>query len=235
MSNTCIILTSTVNTQNKNYIFQKNGKERLETYLKSIRSWLHNTNLKIILIENNGYEFKELEKEFIIFKDRFEFISLNDDTNLSSIELNLHNSKDKGCNESFSINYAFQNSRLVKSCNFIIKITGRYYIPDFENFLNSKNMDNYDVLIQNDNDRCEVVGCHINNFKTFFKINIIKKLCCVNINDEKVYVSLKECEDKLVEEIYKNRAKEFANILICPIFMIEPTQRGGDVNKYDNL
>jgi len=235
MNNTCIILTSTVNIQNKHYIFQKNCNERLETYLKSIRSWLHNTKLKIILIENNGYEFKELEKEFIIFKDRFDFISLKDDTNLSSVELNLHNNKNKGCSELFSINYAFKNSRLAKSCNFVIKITGRYYIPEFENFLNSNNMDNYDVLIQNNNDRCEVVGCHINNFNTFFKINIIKKHCYININDAKVYLSLKECEDKLLEEICKNRAKEFSKKLICPIFIIEATQRGGDVSKYDNL
>lgn len=235
MSNTCIILTSTVNIQNKNYIFQRNSKERLETYLKSIRSWLHNTNLKIILIENNGYEFKELQNELIIFKDRFEFISLKDDTNISSIELNLHNNKNKGGNELFSINYAFENSRLVKSSIFIIKITGRYYIPDFENFLNSNTMENYDVLIQNNNDRCEVVGCHINNFKSFFKMNIIRKLCSVNINNKKVYVSFKEWDDKLLEETYKNKAKEFSNILICPIFIIDPTPRGGDTGKYDNL
>jgi hypothetical protein len=66
-------------------------------------------------------------------------------------------------------------------------------------------------------------------------MNIIRKLCSVNINNKKVYVSFKEWDDKLLEETYKNKAKEFSNILICPIFIIDPTPRGGDTGKYDNL
>ena len=71
---TTILLTATVNVQAKPIIYQRNKQERLNTYLKAIRQWLTKTNFKIVLVENSGYTFPELQQEKEIFKDRFEII-----------------------------------------------------------------------------------------------------------------------------------------------------------------
>ena len=54
MNNICIILTSTVNVT-KHTAFQIDKHERINTYLKSIMSWLKNTDLNIVVVENSGY------------------------------------------------------------------------------------------------------------------------------------------------------------------------------------
>ena len=59
-----IILTTTVNVT-KHSAFQIDKQDRISTYLKSIRLWLKNTNLNIIVIENSGHEFEELTEYLI--------------------------------------------------------------------------------------------------------------------------------------------------------------------------
>ena len=76
LNNITIILTSTVNiNEKKAYIYQKNKDERINTYLKSILQWLNKTNFNIVLVENSGYNFNELNNEKKIYKDRFEVIT----------------------------------------------------------------------------------------------------------------------------------------------------------------
>ena len=43
--------------------------------------------------------------------------------------------KVKGHHELYAINYAYNNSKIIKTCDYLIKITGRYFIPTFENTL----------------------------------------------------------------------------------------------------
>ena len=40
--------------------FQTNKQERINTYIKSIKNWLYNTNFNIVVVENSGYYFEEL-------------------------------------------------------------------------------------------------------------------------------------------------------------------------------
>ena len=166
---TSIILTSTVNIQpHINCVFQINRESRLQSYLNSILKWLHNTNFNIVLVENSGYNFEELNEEKIKFKDRFEVIVF-DEIKLPETEfIQLEGSK--GRHEIFAINYAFNNSKIISSSNFIIKITARFYIPEFEEYLKNYDLNNYDCLVQNNRDRCEVVGSHRNNFSNIFHV-----------------------------------------------------------------
>ena len=124
-----IILTTTIFVQNKCYIFQRNPEERIKTYIKSIRQWINLTNLKIIVVENSGYQFEEL-KEYI--SDRFEIISFNENELPEAKYLNGNNSK--GLSELFSIDYSIKNSKIITNSDFIIKITGRYFIPKLSYF-----------------------------------------------------------------------------------------------------
>jgi len=206
-----IILTSTVFVnENKICIYQKNKNERIKTYLESIEQWLYNTSFKIILVENSGYNFNELNNEKELFKHRFEVISFDEKTLKESKY--LLNNDSKGASEIFSINYAFYNSKLIKKTDFIIKITARYYIPEFYEYIKNYDLQKYDCLTQNDTDRCEMVGCHYKHFANFFNVLLLDK--------DKKY-------NGHIEAVWKFRTTLYKNILRCKIFNIKETQRGG--------
>jgi len=57
-----IILTTTVHVT-QNSAFQVNKTDRINTYLKSIHLWLKYTDFNIIVVENSGYLFEELDNE----------------------------------------------------------------------------------------------------------------------------------------------------------------------------
>lgn len=208
---TTIILTSTVNVNlNKIFLSQIDKNERLNTYMKSIKQWLVNTNFNIVLVENSGYQFEELQEEKEIYKNRFEIISFVEQELEEAQYLKYDNSK--GTSELFSINYAFNHSEIIKNSIFIIKITARYYIPGLQEYLLDFDLNNYDCLTQNNRDRCEMVGCHYNNFQHLFNNNFV---------DEHLY-------DKYhIESVYRYRQNFCNNILICKIFEIEKTTQCG--------
>ena len=214
---TSIILTSTVTVNpNTSSVFQKDKHSRINTYLKSIRQWLEKTTLNIILVENTGYNFDELNEEKIKYKDRFEVVFF-DELKLSEASY-IHNTISKGRREIFAIDYAFDNSIIVKKSFFIIKITARFYIPDFEDYLTEHDLNKYDCLVQNDPNRCEVVGSHINNFKNLF---------CKYLDTS--------CPRDNMEAVWKNRASKYKKILRCKLFSIDKTQRGGVSQQYTSI
>jgi hypothetical protein len=213
--NATIILTSTVNVNyNIDWLYQTNKNDRLDTYLKAILQWLHNTNFYIILVENSGYIFEELAEELKLYNHRFEIISFKE--NEIDEAQYLINNKSKGESELFAINYAFDNSLIMQRCkpNFIIKITARYYIPELEEYLNEYDLNKYDCLTQNCRIRCEMIGSHYNNFKNIFNINVDN-------------FRIPEASSLHIENLYKMRTDIYDNNLHCKCFEIEQTQRGG--------
>jgi len=210
-----IILTTTVNvSEHIPCIQQRDPNDRLTTYLKAILNWIALTNFKIIIVENSGYTFPELESIQKLNKDRDEIISF--DQNISEEAKYLIKEPAKGVCEVFSINYAIKHSKLLQDTKFVIKVTGRYYIPELEDYLQQYDLNNYDCLTQNDRDRCEMVGSHIKNTDVIFNINTIDK--------DGNY-------DNHIENVWKYRTSCFDNNLHCKVFTIERTQRGCG-NKY---
>jgi hypothetical protein len=209
-----IILTATVNVHNVTFIFQTDPKSRIACYLKSIKKWLYETNLNIVLVENSGYLFEELNLEKKKFNHRFEIISF-DEKKIPEAKYLEKSKFGKGRHELFAINYAYNCSKLLKIANFIIKITARFYISEFESFLSCHNLNDYDCLVQYDEYRCEIVGSHIKNFIKIFDLD--------NINIEHI------------EETYRRRAVCYSNVLRCKIFNIEETQRGGMNETFKSL
>jgi hypothetical protein len=208
--NITIILTATVHIQPKGVLFQKSKEERINSYIKPVKKWLYNSNFHIILVENTGYTFPELEEDKEFYKDRFEIISFVE-RNCKEAKY-LENDDGKGSSEMFAINYAFRKSKLIKNSLFIIKVTARYFIPDLENYLSKIDLSRYDGICQNDINRCEMVGSRIDNFPIIFNKYLI--------NDNGHY-------EQHVENIYKLRMSWFERIHRCNLFDIEPTQRGG--------
>jgi len=203
-----IILTTTVHVQDKVYLFQTDKNERAGVYTRKIKQWLQETNFPIVVVENTGYTFPELENEREQYKDRFEIITYTE-SELPEAAF-LKGNPYKGASEIFSIYWAHQHTRL--SSNFIIKITGRFFIPHLETYLAGLQLEDYDVLVQNHKDRCEMLGCHKNHFNHVFDVNLI------NRNGE---------YDGGVEFVYQYRCEKYDKVIHCPVFPIEGTQRGG--------
>jgi hypothetical protein len=220
-NNIVIILTTTVYHHNVATLAQTDPIDRINIYIKSFSNWLKNTSFNIVVVENSGYSFPDL-KEYIDmdkYKDRFEIISFNE------LEIDetifLDNLESKGKHELYALKYACSNSNLIKNTqpDFIIKITGRYFISSLENFLSGYNIKNYTGLRQYNSDNCEIVGFDYNNFIKY-----------VNINKDNV----DNIEDH-VEDYYKRiiESMSIERVIVCPKFMIEPTRNGGG-NEFRN-
>ena len=208
-----ILLTTTVYVNFKKWcLYQIDATIRIQTYLKSILQWLNKTNFHIIVVENSGYTFSELDDEKKKYKDRFEVITLDERIEPS----HLRNDSCKGASEIFSIYYAFTKSTI--QSYFIIKVTGRFFIPELEDYLRQHDLSKYDCLTQNDRDRCEMVGCKPSHF--FHIFNIV-------LNDLEGYKSH-------IEDIWKVRTMKYNN-LTCKVFDIEPTMRGGVNEVYTTI
>ena len=234
MDNILIILTTTVHVNyNKWFIHQGDPNERRDCYLKAINQWLEMTTFKICLIENSGYTYPELSTELLLYQDRFEIISYNESEIPELLLLFQNNSK--GSSELYAIDYAYNHSKFKPTTDFVIKITGRYFIPDLEPFLiencikdRSKERGFYNssgrimALRQNCDERCELVGSHVDLFSFIFS----KNLC----NFDGGFHGH-------VESVYCNRIKVLnpLNVLTCNEFKIEHTIRGGENMFFDTI
>ena len=212
MNKICLILTTTVYIHDKLYIYQKNTEERLKLYIKSIKQWLDLTHFYILVVDNSGYTFPELKE--INCNDRFQIISFKEN---EIPEANyLLNNKHKGASELFSINYAFTNSKFFNICDYVIKVTGRYFIPQFEKYIYSiLEFDNVDALCQNEQTRCEFLGCKKEYFNILFNISLKQNDGMYNNH---------------IEFLYNERLQKFNKVAICKKMYIDPTQQGG-INK----
>jgi hypothetical protein len=132
-------------------------------------------------------------------------------------------SKDKGLHELFSINYALNNSRLANS-DFVIKVTGRYYIPGFQGYTNTFNLGLYDAIVQNghgSNSRCEMIGCQLKHSRDLFSLTI-----------EPEYLTYPY---GMIESVYKKRIDKFNRTLECKEFPIEETVCCGNNRIYRHI
>ena len=200
MDSVIIILTTTVNVQNKCYLHQTDPIERVSVYVNSIKQWT-STNFKIVVVENSGYTFPEFMES-----NKFEKITFNESELPEAGYLKGNTSK--GASELFSINYAINNSRILKPGDFIIKITGRYFIPDF---FNVDRILKFDAIIQNDCGSCEIIGSSYSNKDLVFNTSdLLNGQACNHI-----------------EFLYTNRILHLNKVMILKKLKIEGTQMGG--------
>ena len=233
-----IILTTSVYTKNIVGMKQCDPEARLECYLKSIKNWIENTKLNIILVENTGYKFNEF-KEFE--NNRFEIITFtrNDISATDQAFLfntNRNEGRSKGQHELYEINYVYNNSKILKNINptHIIKITGRYYIPDFESIINEKLRLEHLAIFQQFPMPCEISGCHINYFSELFKFPAVMKIDLV----EEVYFNRKALFTKNINNSkrFTKEALEDDDKLILPkLKLAYPVQQGGTHTIMQNL
>lgn len=212
-----IILTSTVFINpHKSVIYQRDPKERIKTYINSFRQWIEHTNFFLTIIDNSGYTFPELNE--YKKEKRLEVLSFQE-KNIPEIK-NIYTYHSKGWSEGYSIQYAYKNSRNLKFCNFLVKITGRYFIPELEEYLYQFPVWDYDIFTQEEKERCELLGCHPKHFFQLFHLD---------------YRNEKGQLDYHVENIYQYRAKQYKKKIPTRKFKIELTQQGGLNKRIDYL
>ncbi len=124
--NLALILTACIEPKNIPFLERKSVSERLSDYKKSFNFWCKNNNIKkIIFIENSGYNleyFKNLSKNYK--NKEIEIISSN--TN-NSFDRKLG----KGFGEHLILNTLFEKSQLIKKVDYFIKVSGRFYIKNY--------------------------------------------------------------------------------------------------------
>jgi hypothetical protein len=209
---TIILLTTTIHIQNKLALREIDPQERIVTYTKSLSQWLEKTTFKIVVVENTGYSFPEWNEWKEKYNDRLEILYFRE--NELEEARYLEGNDSKGASEIFAINYAYQYSKGICNENFLIKVTGRFFIPGLEAFLQSVDINAYDGLTQNSTFRCQMVGVSISQFPVIFHPYLINKDGHYNGH---------------VESIYEERMNLFPEEkrLRCPNFDIEPTLEGG--------
>ena len=172
-----LLLTSTVYVHNNiSWLKQIDPNQRLQMYLEAIENWLLNTDLSIVVIDNSGYKYEELIKKYSYLYNRLEIISFTYDKIPINDRKFLQSKRAKGHHELYAINYAINNSKLIKNTQYLIKLTARYFIPNFQNIIKNLCIENYEVISQSkkcpwlkDIYRCEVYGCHKSKIQDIFK------------------------------------------------------------------
>jgi len=123
----CILLTTCVKRANAS---PEQTQEILNIYKRAIDRWLE-TDLPIIIVDSSDYEFKEYSGRLNVCH------FMCKETGSSSIS------------EAESILYAMNNSD-AKYYKNVVKITGRYYIEDFEDIL--ANIGDANIYVQHRKD-----------------------------------------------------------------------------------
>ena len=205
----CIILTTTVNCQENIYCMKmRNPEIRKKIYVKAIKQWLEKTQIPIIVVENSGYLYPEIDRNKYD-ENRLEIITFHEENEPDAV--NLKNNTSKGYHEMYSIIYAYRNSKkIIDNVDFIIKITGRYFISDFEKTCDNFLKKGIYFIQQSNENNCEIIGCHKHVFGYLFDLDY---------HDPQDYV----------EMIYKKRMENMNPLYIwkCPQFEIEATISGG--------
>jgi hypothetical protein len=107
--------------------FQNNSIERKKTYENSIIQWMEKTNLIIYIIESSNLGFPEIEERYK-HTNRLHIIKYDQ----SQIKCDYNDGLCRGFFEGYSIKYALEN---MPKYDYILKVTGRYYLDGVENDL----------------------------------------------------------------------------------------------------
>lgn len=127
-----IFLTACVNPKGMAYTKLSNPEIRLQQYKDALDWYLENTTMKILLVENSGYDFSDCYQK-PIREGRLEFICYDGN--------DYDRRRGKGYGEAAIIEYGFAHSLLVdqNSGLQIIKITGRLIVRNINELCHSCN------------------------------------------------------------------------------------------------
>jgi len=143
----CILLTMSIPTHQLMTNSKRNSPRlRLREYKRTLQKYVKmkrdvGSGVPIVVVENTGGNLSEL-REVVADEDGFEFVSF--------VEGGLRGREalGKGWAEGRAIQYAIGHSRLLNSCEFIIKITGKYFIPAILDIAENTDPKNTQLIVQ---------------------------------------------------------------------------------------
>lgn len=199
----CIVLTMTVDIDPDHRISnmgQLDRNVRLSIYNRSILKWTNDGRFRVVIVENSGYDFSRF-----VTKDnehRVEFVSVPPGTDG---DLELFRTNSKGQHELRSLSYAMTQSRLIAGSDFVVKVTGRYFVPGLYETLVTMPMETQ-AIRQRDTGKCEVVGGTL-----AVCLSVFRYPCCFD----------------MVELYYERVLDMFGHVYTLPWMSVYPTISGG--------
>lgn len=144
-----LLLTACIDPRNVIAVGRRDITIRLEDYKLALRLWLKDSNIKkIVFCENSGHDLKELQNIYHNenrSNTQVEFLSFEG----QSFPAHLG----KGYGEMGIVSFAVQNSQLISPDIYVLKVTGRLYIPNIGDLLKridwSQSLDIYCDLRRN--------------------------------------------------------------------------------------
>ena len=126
-----LLLTSCVTTS---ALFTKltDTNKRIELTIQSIKEWIRiQPDIKIVICDGSNYDFSTITKE-LFPTSKIECLYFQN--NIDCVKL-----YGKGFGEGEIINYAVENSRLIKDTDFFAKCTAKLWVNNYNNCLHSWN------------------------------------------------------------------------------------------------
>ena len=139
--NICILLTATIDPKGIVLLKRSNPIVRENDYIESIKKWMGIQQFPIVFCENSGYKIDKIKNDIKNSEKKFEILQFKG--NSFPRELG------KGYGEAMIIDYAIKHSKLIKNSDYIIKVTGRYFIKNIEKMVSTLSRDN-DVYVMAD-------------------------------------------------------------------------------------
>ena len=218
-----LLLTATIDIKGMPKAYPTVAEQRLEDYYNSLRYYVTNQPRiqKIVFVENSGYPLDRV-KEAVIdnpYNKQVEFISLNCN--------DFPRSLGKGYGESVLIEKGIKQSELIETATYVAKITGRIYLLNLTEILESVKED-YDCL------------CDFKDQGWRIKRLLGEKTACPN-SDTRLLVFSKELYQQYFQPLHNNHqegcfyfeTKYYHAILearqkfkVISRFAIEPNFRG---------
>jgi len=170
--NKWIVLLTTAVSNPDNKITDTEYRKCL--YTQQILNWLNKTNFFIVVVESSGYDFPDINNERlhkVIFKITK---SLPSNSQYEAISI-LH-----AINE-------IKNYEFYKNCTHILKVTGRYFLDDIENHLNSKPQDKDLYLQKHRNDKIQWQNSEYYGIKKDLMEDFLKKVINTGFMEKKLW------------------------------------------------
>jgi len=125
----CVLLTASINPNGCYYLKRACPIIREKDYIKSIKMWLKKTRLPIVFCENSGYDISKIIKIARKYPGRVEIIQFNGNDYPRYLGT--------GHGEMKIMEKAMNESGFIKKSEYIVKVTGRLFIPNIVSILNN--------------------------------------------------------------------------------------------------
>lgn len=134
----CILLPATINVRGVAFLKRSDPKIRENDYISALGKWIQETNYPIVFCENSNSDLKRIKEAIEQYINReIEFLQFDGN--------NYPRDLGKGYGMLLTIRYALQNSILIKNSDYVVVVTGRYFVKNIQKIvmLLSKNEDIY--------------------------------------------------------------------------------------------